>query len=131
MPPKKGERLTGANPGGRLAYDDTATHKKLASKTTMARPTTKKGNARKTAPVGSRKAYAGGGTSSASAASAKAKFRAKNAPSTGLKAKSTTGGGGLAKWRSAVAKAHKKLGTSGVPRKGSKAYVEAKKIYGK
>ena len=40
-------------------------------------------------------------------------------------------GGGLAKWRAAVKKANDKLGTKGVPRKGSKAYAEAKKIYGK
>jgi hypothetical protein len=125
---KKGEILTGAKPGGRLAYDATKdTHKKLASKTTMARPTTKKGNARKTAPVGARKAYAGGGTSSASAARAKAKFRATHAPSTGLKAK--TVGGGLGKWRAAVTKAHKQLGTSGVPRRGSEAHTLATKFH--
>ena len=104
MPPKKGERRKGAKPGARLAYDDTKDYKKPPSKTTLARKTTKKGDARKTAPIGSRLAY------------------------DDTKKKKT--GGGLAKWREAVKKANAKLGTSGIPRKGSKAYTEAKKIYG-
>lgn len=55
----KGERRIGDRSGERLAYDDTKDMKKPASKSTMERKTTKKGNARKTMPVGSRLAYDG------------------------------------------------------------------------
>jgi hypothetical protein len=108
MPTTKGDARKGASKGARLAFDATKdTHKKLASKTTLAKKTTTKGGARKTAPVGSRLAY----------------------DDTKKDKKKT--GGGLTQWRAAVKKANTKLGTSGIPRKGSKAYTEAKKIYGK
>ena len=107
MTTTKGDARKGAKPGQRLAFDDTKDMKKGPSKTTLARKTTTKGAARKTAPTGSRLAY------------------------DDTKKKKAGGGGGLAKWRAAVKKANTKLGTSGIPRKGSKAYTEAKKIYGK
>ena len=104
---KKGEARKGKAAGSRLAFDDTKDFKKGPSKTTLARKTTTKGAARKTAPTGSRLAY------------------------DDTKQEKKKAGGGLAKWRAAVKKANAKLGTKGVPRKGSKAYAEAKKIYGK
>lgn len=55
----KGERRIGDRSGERLAYDDTKDMKKPATKRTMERKTTKKGNSRKTMPVGSRLAYDG------------------------------------------------------------------------
>ena len=100
----KGDKRKGAKAGARLAYDDTKDYKKPASKTTLARKTTKRGEARKGAPIGSRLAYD------------PKKTTKKKAP-------------GLAKWRDAVKKANTKLGTKGVPRKGTKAYKEARKIY--
>ena len=109
---KKGEARKGKAAGSRLAFDDTKDFKKGPSKTTLARKTTTKGHARKTAPTGSRLAYDD------------TKQEKKKASGKGT-------GGGLAKWRAAVKKANDKLGTKGVPRKGSKAYAEAKKIYGK
>lgn len=112
---KKGEIMKGAKPGGRLAYDATKdTHKKLASKTTMSRATTTKGNARKTAPVGARLAFDG-----------KKKAPVHRAGGGATRA----GAGALAKWRASLNKAHKQLGTSGVPRKGSKAYTLAMKFH--
>tara|TARA_R110002020_G_C15951094_1_gene745636 strand:+ start:377 stop:700 length:324 start_codon:yes stop_codon:yes gene_type:complete len=107
MTTKKGDARKGAKPGQRLAFDDTKHDKKGPSKSTLARKTTTKGAARKTAPIGSRLAY------------------------DDTKQEKKKAGGGLAKWRAAVKKANAKLGTSGIPRKGSKAYTEAKKIYGK
>lgn len=100
----KGMRRKGAMTAGqRKAFDDTMDYKKPASKTTMARKTTTKGNARKTAPMGSRLAY---------------DDKKRKAPS------------GLAKWRMGVKKANEKLGTKGIPKKGSKAYTMAKKMMG-
>jgi len=99
----KGEKRKGAKAGARLAYDDTKHYKKPASKTTLARKTTKRGEARKGAPIGSRLAY-------------DPKKTKKKTP-------------GLDKWRAAVKKANTKLGTKGVPRKGTKAYKEARKLY--
>lgn len=109
MPHKKGMKMKGMTPGQKLAYDDTMDYKKPASATTKARATTTKGNARKTAPVGSRKAYDG------------------TVGTPGAKTKKL--GGGLAGWRAAVKKANDKLGTKGIPRKGTKAYAEAKRLY--
>ena len=76
-----------------------------------------KGGARKNQPKGARLAYDDTTCSSHNCSGGK---------------KSTKTGGGLTAWRSAVSQANKKLGTSvAVPRKGSKVYMTAKKIYGK
>ena len=105
----KGMRRKAAKTAGqRLAFDDTMDYKKPPSKSTMARKTTKKGNARKTAPIGSRLAY-----DDTKQEHDKKKRKAPN---------------GLAKWRMCVKKANEKLGTSGIPKKGSKAYTVAKKM---
>lgn len=106
----KGMRRKAAKTAGqRKAFDDTMDYKTPPSKTTMARKTTKKGNARKTAPMGSRLAYD-------DTKHDKKHHDKKKAPS------------GLAKWRMCVKKANEKLGTKGVPKKGSKAYTMAKKM---
>ena len=107
----KGMRRKAAKtPGMRKAFDDTMDYKTPASKTTMARKTTKKGNARKTAPTGSRLAY----------------------DDTKQDKKTTTkkagNGTALGKWRMCVKKANEKLGTKGIPKKGTKAYTMAKKM---
>lgn len=46
----KGNKRKGARHGARLAYDDTKADHKGPAKSTMMRRTTRKGNARKTAP---------------------------------------------------------------------------------
>ena len=108
MVTKKGDARKGQKAGERLAFDDTPKRPVgRPSKSTLARKTTTKGAARKTAPFGSRKAF-----------------------DDTKQEKKKSAGGGLAKWRAAVKKANDKLGTKGVPRKGSKAYTEAKRIYG-
>ena len=96
----KGMRRKAAKHAGeRKAFDDTMDYKRPASKSTMARKTTTKGNARKTAPIGSRLAYD---------------------DTKQEKRKAAGNGNALAKWRDAVKKANEKLGTKGIPRKGSK-----------
>ena len=74
---------------------------------TKPRMTTTKGAARKTAPVGSRKAY------------------------DDTKQEATKKRDALARWRAAVKAANKKHGTTGVPRKGSASYKTARALYDK
>ena len=113
----KGMRRKAAKTAGqRKAFDDTMDYKKPASKTTMARKTTTKGNARKTAPMGSRLAYDDTKQEHDKKHHDKKHHDKKKAPS------------GLAKWRMCVKKANEKLGTKGIPKKGSKAYTMAKKM---
>ena len=69
---------------------------------------TRKGDARKGQPKGARLAY------------------------DDTKKCTSCAGGGITSWRAAVSRANKKLGTNvAVPRKGTKLYVEAKKLYRK
>ncbi len=74
---------------------------------------TRKGNARKGQPKGARLAYD----------DTKSKHKCKTCHSVGKKSMT---------WLQAIRAANKKLGTNEtVPRKGSKVYTEAKKIYNK
>jgi hypothetical protein len=102
--PHKGEKRKGAKPGQRLAYDDTKDFRKKATKTTRARPTTTHGEARKTAPVGSRLAF-------------EKKPAARKAPAH------------LALWHEALGQARRETGHKGVACKGSKCHAMAKKLY--